>query len=450
MPDSPLDLALDFIYSFIDYEKQRDPHIKTVWDLRRVDALLARLGNPHLKAKTVHIAGSKGKGSTAVMTASVLTAAGYKTGLYTSPHLHLFNERIRVDDKLISNDEIVELVAKIKPEVEAVNEEALYGRLTTFEVTTVLGFCYFAQNKADFQVIEVGLGGRLDATSVVNPDVCVITPISYEHTDILGNTLTAIAGEKAGIIKAGSVVVSAPQPDEADAVFTTTCAKLRAKLIRVGKDITFQRTRFDDLRQSLIVHGRLREYEFTIPLLGQYQLSNAATAIGALEVLIEKGADIPPQAVLQGMQNVNWEGRLQVLNRHPLVIADGAHNQDSAQKLRQSLQQYFKYDKAVLVIGMSSDKDLPGIVAELAPAFSQVIVTRSMHPRAMAAAPIAAEFNKHGITALQTDDIAEAMPLALSLVGENDMICVTGSLFVAAGAIEQAMILGLKSGTNGK
>ena len=450
MGDSPLDLALDFIYSFIDYEKQRDPHIKTVWDLRRVDALLARLGNPHLKAKTVHIAGSKGKGSTAVMTASVLTAAGYKTGLYTSPHLHLFNERIRVDDKLISNDEIVELVAKIKPEVEAVNEEALYGRLTTFEVTTVLGFCYFAQNKADFQVIEVGLGGRLDATSVVNPDVCVITPISYEHTDILGNTLTAIAGEKAGIIKAGSVVVSAPQPDEADAVFTTTCAKLRAKLIRVGKDITFQRTRFDDLRQSLIVHGRLREYEFTIPLLGQYQLSNAATAIGALEVLIEKGADIPPQAVLQGMQNVNWEGRLQVLNRHPLVIADGAHNQDSAQKLRQSLQQYFKYDKAVLVIGMSSDKDLPGIVAELAPAFSQVIVTRSMHPRAMAAAPIAAEFNKHGITALQTDDIAEAMPLALSLVGENDMICVTGSLFIAAGAIEQAMILGLKSGTNGK
>jgi dihydrofolate synthase/folylpolyglutamate synthase len=450
MPDSPLDLALDFIYSFIDYEKQRDPHIKTVWDLRRVDALLARLGNPHLKAKTVHIAGSKGKGSTAVMTASVLTAAGYKTGLYTSPHLHLFNERIRVDDKLISNDEIVELVAKIKPEVEAVNEEALYGRLTTFEVTTVLGFCYFAQKKADFQVIEVGLGGRLDATNVVNPDVCMITPISYEHTDILGDTLTAIAGEKAGIIKAGSVVVSAPQPDEADAVFAATCAKLRAKLIRVGKEITFQRTRFDDLRQSLIVHGRLRDYEFTIPLLGQYQLSNAAAAIGALEVLIENGANIPPQAVLQGMQNVNWEGRLQVLNRHPLVIADGAHNQDSAQKLRQSLQQYFKYNKAVLVIGMSSDKDLPGIVAELAPAFSQVIVTRSLHPRAMAAAPIAAEFNKHGITALQTDDIAEAMPLALSLAGENDMICVTGSLFIAAGAIEQAMILGLKSGTNGK
>jgi dihydrofolate synthase/folylpolyglutamate synthase len=448
--DSPLDQALDFIYSLIDYEKQRDYRVKTDWDLRRVDALLAKLGNPHLRAKTIHIAGSKGKGSTAVMTASVLTQAGYKTGLYTSPHLHLFNERIRVDNKLITNDEIVELVAQIKPAVEAVNQEALYGRLTTFEVMTALGFMHFAQKKADFQVVEVGLGGRLDATNVVNPDVCVITPISYEHTDILGKTIAAIAGEKAGIVKTGSVVVSSPQTNEADAVIDTTCRKLEAKLIRVGKDITFQRTRFDDLRQSLIVHGRLRDYEFTIPLLGQYQLSNAAAAIGALEVLMEKGAKIPLQTIIQGMQNVDWEGRLQVLNRHPLVIADGAHNQDSAQKLRQSLEQYFKYEKAILVIGMSSDKDLSGIVRELAPAFSQVIVTRSMHPRAMATAPIAAEFRKHGIAAQETEDIAESMPLALSLVGKNDMICITGSLFIAAGAIEQAMILGLKTGTVNK
>jgi dihydrofolate synthase/folylpolyglutamate synthase len=198
------------------------------------------------------------------------------------------------------------------------------------------------------------------------------------------------------------------------------------------------------------VHGRLRDYEFTIPLLGQYQLSNAAAAIGALEVLMEKGAKIPLQTIIQGMQNVDWEGRLQVLNRHPLVIADGAHNQDSAQKLRQSLEQYFKYEKAILVIGMSSDKDLSGIVRELAPAFSQVIVTRSMHPRAMATAPIAAEFRKHGIAAQETEDIAESMPLALSLVGKNDMICITGSLFIAAGAIEQAMILGLKTGTVNK
>ena len=293
-------------------------------------------------------------------------------------------------------------------------------------------------------MIEVGLGGRLDATNVLQPEVCVITPISYEHTDLLGNTLTAIATEKAGIIKEGSVVVSSPQVNEADAAIASACRQQGAKLIRVGKDITYQSLEFDDSQQSLIVNGRLGNYKFTIPLLGQYQLGNAATAIAALEVLIEKGNKIPLQSIIQGMKEVNWEGRLQVLNRHPLVVVDGAHNQDSAQKLRQALEQYFKFDKAILIIGMSSDKDLSGIVAELAPAFEKVIVTRSTHPRAMATAPIAAEFKKHGIETQQIDDISVALPLALSLAGEKDMICVTGSLFVAAGAIEQAMVLGLK------
>jgi dihydrofolate synthase / folylpolyglutamate synthase len=442
--DSPLDQALDFIYSFIDYERQRDPRVKTTWDLRRVTLLLEKLGNPQLKSKTVHIAGSKGKGSIAAMTASVLTQAGYNTGLYTSPHLHFFNERIRVNNRMISNDEIIEVIAEIKPSVEAVNNEATYGKLTTFEVTTALGFYYFAQKKVDFQVIEVGLGGRLDATNVLQPDVCVITPISYEHTDLLGNTLTAIAGEKAGIIKNGSVVVSSPQVDEADAALASACQKQGAKLIRVGKDITFKSRRFDDIQQSFFVKGRLGNYELTIPLLGQYQLSNAATAVATLEVLIEKGNTILLSSMVKGMKEVNWEGRLQVLSRHPLVVADGAHNVDSAQKLRQALQQYFKFEKAVLVIGMSSDKDLAGIVAELAPVFPQVIVTKSTHPRAMATKPIAAEFLKYDIDAYQTDDISIAMPLALSLAGEKDMICVTGSLFVVAGAIEQAVALGLK------
>ena len=446
MADSPFDQALDFIYSFIDYEKKRDPHMKITWDLRRVELLLAKLGNPHLQAKTVHIAGSKGKGSTAAMTASVLTKAGYTTGLYTSPHLHFFNERIRVNGRQITNDEIVAMVAEIKPAVEEVNKEAAFGVLTTFEVTTVLGFYYFAQKKVGIQVIEVGLGGRLDATSVVQPDVCVITPISYEHTDILGKTLALIATEKSGIIKKGSTVVSSPQAAEADAAIAAACAKQAAKLIRVGKDVTYQSTKFDDTQQSFTVHGRLGNYKLTIPLLGEYQLSNAATAVAALEILIEKGNPVPGQSMVQGMKEVNWEGRLQVLNRRPLVVADGAHNQDSAHKLRQALAQYFKFENAVLIIGMSSDKDLEGIVAELAPVFRQVIVTKSLHPRAMDTRPIAEEFLKYGITAQQTDDIAIAMPLGLNLTGGNDLLCVTGSLFIAAGAIEQAMALGLKPG----
>jgi dihydrofolate synthase/folylpolyglutamate synthase len=346
MADSPLDQALDFIYSFIDYEKKRDPHVKITWDLKRVDLLLEKLGNPHLKSKTVHIAGSKGKGSTAAMIASVLTKAGYNTGLYTSPHLHFFNERIRVNDRMITNDEIAEMVAKIRPAVEEVNEEARYGLLTTFEVTTVLGFYYFAQKKVDFQVIEVGLGGRLDATNVVQPDVCIITPISYEHTDILGKTLTLIAAEKSGIIKKGSIVISSPQPEEADAAIAAVCDKQGAKLIRVGKDVTYKSTKFDDMKQSFQVKGRLGNYELTIPLLGEYQLSNAAAAVAALEVLVEKGNTIPTQSIIQGMKEVKWEGRLQVLNRRPLVIADGAHNRDSAHKLRQALEQYFKFEKS--------------------------------------------------------------------------------------------------------
>ena len=444
MTVSPIDLALDYIYSFVDYERQRTPNMKTNWDLRRVEELLARLGNPHLKSKTVHVAGSKGKGSTAVMVAAVLSRAGYKTGLYTSPHLHVFNERIRIDSKLISDDEIVELMGIIKPEVEVVNKTASYGKLTTFEIITIMGFLYFAQKKTDYQVIEVGLGGRLDATNVVNPEVSVITPVSYEHMDLLGNTLTAIASEKAGIIKQGGAVVSSPQTEEADLVIETVCTRQRAKLIKVGRDVSFKSNGFAQTEQALTVQGRLGKYEFTIPLLGQYQLSNAATAIAVLEVLMEKGAGIPSQSIIQGMRDVSWEGRLQVLNRRPLVVADGAHNQDSARKLRAALEHYFKYDHMVLVIGMSSDKDLTGIVNELAPICQKVVVTRSTHPRAMDTTPIASEFRKYGIEAQETNDITQAMPLALSLAGNRDLVCVTGSLFVAAGAIEQANVLNLK------
>ncbi|MBN1644206.1 MAG: bifunctional folylpolyglutamate synthase/dihydrofolate synthase [Dehalococcoidales bacterium] len=438
MTDDALNQALDFIYSFIDYERSRAPDAKTQWDLRRVEELLKRLGNPHLKAKTVHIAGSKGKGSTAAMISSVLTKAGYVTGLYTSPHLHIFNERIRVDGKLISDEEIVGLVARLKPEVEEVNREAKYGRLTTFEIMTALGFYYFALKKVDFQVIEVGLGGRLDATNVVKPEVCVITSLSLEHTDILGDTLTAIAGEKAGIIKPNSIVVTSPQAEEADKVIESVCRKQKAKLIRVGRGVTYEALDFDDTRQSLIVHGRLGDYELDIPLLGDYQLGNASTAVAALEVLMEKGDNVPSKSIAEGMTSVEWEGRLQVLRRRPLLIADGAHNRDSVHKLKEALKKYFKFDKAVLIIGLSSDKDLAGIAVELAPVFDKVIVTRSTHPRAMETAPIAAEFRKYRIETEQAGDISIALPMALKLAGAEDMICVTGSLFVAAGAIESA------------
>ncbi|MBI4188745.1 MAG: bifunctional folylpolyglutamate synthase/dihydrofolate synthase, partial [Chloroflexi bacterium] len=326
MTDTLYQQALDYIYSFIDYEREPGARDASRYDLRRVEELLARLGNPHLKAKTVHIAGTKGKGSVAAMIASVLTASGYTTGLNTSPHLHVFNERIRVDDRLISDEELVALVAKIKPEVKAVNEKATYGKLTTFEVITALAFAYFEQKDTDFRVIEVGLGGRVDATNVVRPDVCVITSISYDHMEVLGNTLTSIATEKAGIIKPNCVVVSSLQAEEAAAVIEQTCRNRQAKLVGVGGDVTWQSLGFDADQQSLRVKGRLGSYELSIPLLGRHQLDNAATAVAALEVLIEKGFAISGESMAKGLAQVNWPGRLQVLSRHPLLVVDGAHN----------------------------------------------------------------------------------------------------------------------------
>jgi len=410
-----------------------------------MEELLARLGDPQLKARTIHIAGSKGKGSVAVMIASTLTTSGYTTGFYTSPHLHTFNERIRIDDRLISDKELVTLMDRLRPEVEAVNEGATYGQLTTFELITALGFAYFEQKGVDFQVVEVGLGGRLDATNVVRPEVCIITSISLDHTDVLGDTLLEIAPEKAGIIKPGSIVVTAPQVDEVAEIIEETRLSCQAELIRVGSDVTWESLGFDSSQQSLRVEGRLGSYELSIPLLGQHQLENAATAVAALEVLAEKGFHISEDNITKGLARVNWPGRLQVLSRRPLLVVDGAHNPDSACKLRQSLEQYFDFDRAILIIGASSDKDIAGIVLELAPLFDKVIVTHSIHPRAMATAPIVAEFSRHGVEAQATDDISAALRLALTLAGGKDLICVTGSLFVVAGAIEQAKALHLKT-----
>jgi len=437
--------ALDYIYSRIDYERVPRPRDAASYDLRRMGELLGRLDNPHLKARSVHIAGSKGKGSVAAMIASVLSASGYTTGLNTSPHLHTFNERIRVDGELISEVELASLVERIKPEVEAVNRKATYGRLTAFELITTLAFAYFEQKGVDFQVIEVGLGGRLDATNVVQPEVCIITSISFDHTEVLGNTLVQIAAEKAGIIKPGSTVVTSPQvDDEVNRVFEQACLRQHARWIRVGKDVTWQGLGFDSSRQSLRVEGRLGSYELAILLLGQHQLENAATAVAALEVLIEKGFQISRDNMAKGLAQVSWPGRLQVLSRRPLIVVDGAHNPYSARKLREALEQYFDFDRAILIIGVSSDKDLAGIVSELLPLFDEVIATHSIHPRAMPTASVVAEFSRHGVVARATEDISIALPLALTLAGGKDLICVTGSLFVVAGAIEQAKELGLR------
>jgi dihydrofolate synthase/folylpolyglutamate synthase len=430
--------AIDYINSYTDYEKVGMPHDPAFYDLRRVDELLSLLGNPHRKAASIHITGTNGKGSVAVMIASSLTAAGYRTGLYTSPHFHTWRERVRVDGELISEAELARLVTELKPRLEAVNERATYGKLTTFEFLTVLAFAYFEQKRVEFQVLEVGLGGKFDATSVITPLVSIITPISFDHTDVLGSTLREIAAEKCGIIKPDITVVTAPQPPEAARVIRDTCRQRRARLHTVGKDVTWQGLGFALDGQRLRVQGRRDSYQLFLPLLGEHQQVNAATAVAALEVIADRGFAMPKEKVARGLERVSWPGRFQILSRRPLLVVDGGHNIGAARSLTQSIRRYLDYKRAILVMGTSHDKDIAGLVAELAPLFDQVIVTRSQHPRALAPAALAAEFARQGVRAQLAGDVPSALLRALSLAEEEDLVCVAGSLFVVGEAMAAA------------
>jgi len=426
--------ALDYILSFADYE--RAPRSALVFDLRRVEMLLGKLGNPERRARSIQVAGTKGKGSTAAMIASILTKANYKAGLYTSPHLQAFTERIQVDGKPIAKDEFASLAEVLKPEAEAVNQFGAFGELTTFELLTALAFAYFKEKEVDFQVLETGLGGRLDATNVVNSGVCVITSISFDHTEVLGNTLTQIATEKAGIIKPGSIVVCSPQFPEAMGVIEKVCWERGARLVKVGSEVTWHRKAFSPEGQSFQLRGILGEYDLSLPLLGEHQLENAATAIAVVEVLADSGVRVSAERIATGLAQVHWPGRLQILQRQPWFIVDSAHNAYSAKRLVEALKQYFNFDRMVLIFGVSSDKDVAGIVAELVSLPSIVIATRARHPRAVEPARLVAEFSKWGITPEVAENVASAVNLALARATPRDLICATGSLFVIAEVME--------------
>ena len=428
--------ALEYVEGYTDYEKLPVPHALGSYDLRRVEDLLSRLGRPQLGISSVHIGGTNGKGSTAAMVASALAVSGYRTGLYSSPHLKTIRERFRVNGLPITEDEFAQTLDKIKPELEVVNQEAKYGEITTFELLTALAFCYFSLKKVDFQVLEVGMGGKYDATNVIIPEVTIITSISLDHMDVLGDSLAEIAREKAGIIKENNTLVLSPQAEEVLLVIEEACLAKQAALLKVGRDITWRDCGYDGNKQNMIVSGSLGVYELSIPLLGKYQLENAATAVAALEVLSARGFHINSDDIRSGVEQVSWAGRLHILGHSPVVIADGAHNPDAARKLKDSLRAFFSYEKSTLIIGVSTDKDVPGLVSELSDACNRVIVTCSNHPRAMKPEELAAEFNGGGVYPERSSSVAEAISIAMSISGHNDIVCVAGSLFVVAEAIE--------------
>ncbi len=435
MKEAPLDyrLALAQILQLVDYERISTPAgMLARYDLSRMEALLTQLREPHKAIPTIHIAGTKGKGSTAAICTSVLACQGYSTGLYTSPHLHTFRERIRLNGVPVSEDEFATLVEEVWPVMEKVSGGGETNRVTLFEFLTAMAFVHFRNVGASFQVVEVGLGGRLDATNLVTPQVCAITSLSLDHTAILGDTLGRIAAEKAGIIKPGSVVVCAPQKPEAMDVIREACRDREAEIVEVDREMKWTREDSTLKGQAFKVEGRLGSYRLWTPLLGEHQLENAATAIGILEALIVQGYSISPEAIQRGFEHVSWPCRMEVLRQSPLVVADGAHNPDSAARLRNTLHSYFTFQDVVLLVGVSRDKNIEGIVEELAQLSPKVIATRSRHPRAASTTEVAHAFASLGISSLEVEPTDRALAAALVIAGEDDLVLATGSLFLAA------------------
>ena len=438
--------AINALLSLVDHERSvPGPRQKAIVDLSRMERFLERLGNPHRQAATVHVAGTKGKGSTAAMCDAVLKAAGHRTGFNSSPHIHHFRERIRLNSEPVTETGFADLVEKIWPYRLAEGDTTESGAVTLFEFITGMAFQCFAQEQVAYQTVEVGLGGRLDATNVVQPDVAVITSISLDHTAILGSSLGEIAGEKAGIIKPGSTVVIAPQMPEAGDVIHQRCAELNARAIQVGQvdsDVTWREGRINARGQSLTVSGRFGDYDIDLPLLGSFQQENAATAVAALEVLAEQGHHIPAEAISQGLGQVSWPCRMEIIASDPLVMTDGAHNPYSIDALLSSLPRYLPHRRLIIAAGFSRDKNVAQMVQRMCRENPVVFATRSRHPRSLPASAVATLFEKEGQDSTVTSSTEAALNLAMDSAGPEDLVLVTGSLFVAAEARES--IFGIK------
>jgi dihydrofolate synthase/folylpolyglutamate synthase len=422
--------ALRYLYGLTDYEKRGfAAYAPEHYNLARMNRLLALLGDPLRSFRAVHVAGTKGKGSTAAMIDAMLRVAGYRTGLYTSPHLHTFRERIQVQGDMIPEADVLRLINKIRPLADRI------PAITTFEVMTGLAFAWFAEQGVAWAVLEVGLGGRLDATNVVTPAVSVITSISLDHVVILGDTLAQIAAEKAGIVKPGVPVVSAPQHDEALAVIRDTCRRLEAPLTLVGHDWTWQPGAASLEGQCFSLRGEgHRLDDLWLPLLGEYQLVNAATAVAAVQRLREAGAEIPETAVSRGLQAVCWPGRLEILARSPLIVADSAHNGDSARKLRAALEAHLDFQELIVILGASADHITPDLLRALLSDAGRAIATQARHPRASSPDWLQSQAAEAGFQMERSDTVPQALDRALAGAHPDALILCTGSVFVAAEA----------------
>lgn len=429
MPTFLYQQALDYVFSFIDFSLTHQENISPdKFELERMEDFSALMGSPHAAYPTIHVAGTKGKGSVSALCASALRAGGYKVGLYTSPHLNDFRERIQVNGQMISELDFAAIVEQIKPVAPQ-----LPG-ITSYEIQTMLGFLYFARQQVDIAVVEVGLGGRLDSTNIVTPMVSVITSISYDHTRVLGDTLAQIAAEKGGIIKPGVPLVSSPQQPEALNMLQQIAAERQAPLTLVGRDLTFSQTHNSLQGQSITLEMEGESAEFELPLLGEHQAENAATAYATLRVLGEQGWQLPQSAIRQGFAEVCWPGRFEIVRQAPYVVLDGAHNRYSAAKLSQAISAYFPSAKVVLLFGASEDKDIPAIFAELLPGVDTLLPVQAEHPRASTVENLVEMAAPYACEVRILPSIEEALRQGQQIAGPDGVVVATGSLYLVGEA----------------
>ena len=436
MTQTGYEAALEYLFSATDYEKMRRVRYNAdTFSLDRMYRLLERLGSPHRRLRTVHVAGTKGKGSTAALVHAVAMACGLTAGLYTSPHLVDIRERIRVGHDDIPPQDLAALIEAARPHVDRMRAEA--DAPTFFEIFTALAFGHFSAAGVDVAVVEVGLGGRLDATNVVVPDVSVITAISLDHTLQLGETVAAIAAEKAGIVKPAVPAVSQPQPPDAMAVVEDACRAAGAPLALVGRDVTYTWSPAEEAgrlgcRVTVGTPGATYGPLF-VPLMGEHQAVNAAAAVAAAERCGPIAERLTPDVVREGFRQVRWAGRMEHLPGRPDMVLDGAHNRSSMERLMEALGRHFPDRRVVIVFGSAADKDVDGMLGVLAERVPEapIVFTQTDNPRAAEPADLAERFRARGGTGGQAaGGVAGALDAAAKKAAPDGLVVVCGSLYL--------------------
>lgn len=399
-----------------------------IFGLTQVERILEAIEAPHKEIQAIHIGGTNGKGSTASMIASILQKEGHRVGLYTSPHLIRFTERIKVNGKEIEQEEVAALTAWMRERIE---NARIAPPFTFFDFTTAMALLYFKQKMVDLALLEVGLGGRLDSTNVVDPLLSIITNIAKDHEDVLGKGILSIAREKAGIIKKGRPLVTAATQAHALRLFSKICREKGSPFFRAGKEFRYGWTG----ERSFDYEGLHRKlWNIHLNLRGFHQIINATTALGAIEVLEDLGYPISTEAMVEGLKEVDWPGRLEMVCSSPRVVLDGAHNPAGALVLKEALEKEFQYEHLVLLVGIMQDKDIESMLHLLAPLADHIILTRPHTDRAAPPATLRKALGRNGKRAEVVEDLHKAVEKGLALTGNEDLLCITGSLYTVGEA----------------